>query len=310
MIVSEELVNMSITSSSHIKTGESVMLTAKATGGLGGYTFAYYSKNAYSDWWTMLNDFKEASSMQWKPSESGEYDICIKAKDSYGQISEKYFSLTVENEGIKTPAEFSLELKAPISAPYQWKCDISDESVVTFKNKSEYASMSVNGSSMIIDYRFRTAKSGVSDIKMTYTSYNGKIYSILYKITVDKNLNYKVDSAEGNYFEKDLPELKRITQPFHISVDNNSDTYTWKCDISNGNIIELSSVERGNTETYYFNAIRKGFATITLSCVSPSDTDVLYQLVYNVSVDDDFHLSIDDYDGYYLEDYWLPEIEF
>ena len=170
--------------------------------------------------------------------------------------------------------------------------------------------MSVNGSSMIIDYRFRTAKSGVSDIKMTYTSYNGKIYSILYKITVDKNLNYKVDSAEGNYFEKDLPELKRITQPFHISVDNNSDTYTWKCDISNGNIIELSSVERGNTETYYFNAIRKGFATITLSCVSPSDTDVLYQLVYNVSVDDDFHLSIDDYDGYYLEDYWLPEIEF
>ena len=294
MIVSEELVNMSIISSSHIKTGESVMLTAKATGGLGGYTFAYYCKNTYSDWWTMLNDFKEATSMQWKPSESGEYDVCIKAKDSFGQISEKYFSLTVEN----------------ISAPYQWKCDISDESVVTFKNKSEYASMSVNGSSMIIDYRFRTAKSGVSDIKMTYTSYNGKIYSILYKITVDKNLNYKVDSAEGNYFEKDLPELKRITQPFHISVDNNSDTYTWKCDISNGNIIELSSVERGNTETYYFNAIRKGFATITLSCVSPSDTDVLYQLVYNVSVDDDFHLSIDDYDGYYLEDYWLPEIEF
>ena len=146
MIVSEELVNMSIISSSHIKTDESVMLTAKATGGLGGYTFAYYCKNTYSDWWTMLNDFKEATSMQWKPSESGEYDVCIKAKDSFGQISEKYFSLTVENEGIKTPAEFSLELKAPISAPYQWKCDISDESVVTFKNKSEYASMSVKGS--------------------------------------------------------------------------------------------------------------------------------------------------------------------
>ena len=75
MIVSEELVNMSVVSSSHIKTGDSVMLTAKATGGLGGYTFAYYCKSAYSDWWTMLNDFKQASSMQWKPSESGEYDI-------------------------------------------------------------------------------------------------------------------------------------------------------------------------------------------------------------------------------------------
>lgn len=310
MIVSEELVNMSVVSSSHIKTGDSVMLTAKATGGLGGYTFAYYCKSAYSDWWTMLNDFKQASSMQWKPSESGEYDICIKAKDSYGQISEKYFSLTVENEGIKTPGEFSLGLKAPISAPYQWKCDISDESVITFKNKSEYASMSVNGPAMILDYRFRTTKSGVSDIKMTYTAYNGKIYSILYKVTVDKNLNYTVASAEGNYFEKDLPVLKRITQPFHISVNNDSDKYSWKCDISNGNIIELSSVEKGDTETYRFNAIRKGFATIVLSCVSPSDTDVLYQLVYDVSVDDDLKLTIDNYDGYYINDYWLPEIQF
>ena len=42
MIASEELVNMSVISSSHIKTGDSVTLTAKATGGLAGYTYAYY----------------------------------------------------------------------------------------------------------------------------------------------------------------------------------------------------------------------------------------------------------------------------
>lgn len=310
MIASEELVNMSVISSSHIKTGDSVTLTAKATGGLAGYTYAYYCKNVNSNWWTILNDFKEASSMQWKPSESGVYDICIKAKDDFGQISEKYFELTVENEGVKTPAEFSLELKAPISAPYQWSCDISDESVVKLKEKKEYSDMNVTGPSMILDYRFQTAKSGTADITMKYTAYNGKVYSMVYSMTVDKHLNYTVDRSEGNYFEKDLPEFHQITQPFHISVNNDSDKYSWKCDITNANIVELSDVEKGYNETYRFNALRKGFTTIILSCVSPSNTEVLYQLVYDISVDEDLKVVVDSYDGYYIEDYWLPEIEF
>ena len=310
MIASEELVNLSVISSSHIKTGDSVTLNAKAEGGLAGYTFAYYCKNVNTDWWTILNDYKEATSMQWKPSESGVYDICIKAKDDFGQVSEKYFTLTVENEGVKTPAEFSLELKAPISAPYQWSCDISDESVVKLREKKEYSEMSVHGASMILDYRFATAKAGVTDITMKYTAYNGKVYSMVYSLTVDKHLNYKVDKAEGNYFEDELPEIRQITQPFHISVQNDSEKYSWTCDISNANVIMLSDVEKGYSETYRFNALRKGFATIVLSCVSSSNMDILYQLVYDVSVDDDLKISVDSYDGYYIEDYWLPEIEF
>ena len=310
MIACEELVNLSVISSSHIRTGDSVTLTAKAKGGLPGYTFAYYCKSAYSSWWTILNDYKEATSMQWKPSESGEYDICIKAKDDFGQISEKYFTLTVENEGIKTPAEFSLKLKAPISAPYQWSYEISDDSIVKFKEKKEYSNMSVTGPFMILDYRFRTAKAGTADITMKYTAYNGKVYSIVYSITVDKHLNYTVDKKEGKYFEREIPEIERITKTFSVDVQNAPKRYKWQFEISNTNVIELSDVDKGYTETYEFKALRKGFASVTLSCMSYANTDTLYQLVYDIVVDDDFNITVADYDGYYFEGYWLPQIQF
>ena len=310
LIAAEELVNVSVLSSSHIRTGETVTLTAKATGGMPSYKYAYYCKNAESDSWTTLNDFKEANSMQWRPQEKGKYDVCIKAKDSFGQVREKYFTLTVENEGIKTPAEFSLKLKAPISAPYQWSYEISDESVLTFKEKTASSSMNAAEPFMTLDYRFRTAKAGVSDITMKYTAYNGKVYSILYSITVDKNLNYTVSRTEGNYFERKLPELERITTAFSVDVKNAPMRYKWKFEISNTNIVELSGVDKGDTETYFFNALRKGFASVTLSCMSYSDTDTLYQLVYDIEVDDDFNVTVTNYDGYYFENYWLPQIQF
>ena len=310
LIAAEELVNVSLVSSSHIKTGDTVNLTAKARGGMPSYQYAYYCKNVSSDSWITLNDFKQADSMQWKPQEKGEYEICIKAKDVFGQVSEKYFELTVENEGIKTPAEFSLKLKAPISAPYQWSYEISDENVLKFKEKMESSNMSVSGAYVDLDYRFRTAKAGVSDITMKYTAYNGKVYSITYTVTVDKHLNYTVNKTEGNYFEKELPELQRITTGFSVDIQNAPMRYKWKFDISNTNVVELSGVDKGDTETYKFTALRKGFASIILSCVSYSDTNTLYQLVYDIEVDDDFNVTVKNYDGYYFENYWLPEIRF
>ena len=86
--------------------------------------------------------------------------------------------------------------------------------------------------------------------------------------------------------------------------------YKWKFEISNTNIVELSGVDKGDTETYFFKDVRKGFTSVTLSCVSYSDTDVLYQLVYDIEVDDAFNITVADYDGYYFENYWLPQIQF
>ena len=145
---------------------------------------------------------------------------------------------------------------------------------------------------------------------MKYTAYNGKVYSITYSVTVDKNLNYIVNQTEGNYFERELPELERVTAAFYIDVKNAPMSYKWKFDISNTNVVELSGVDKGDTETYKFTALRKGFASIILSCVSYSDTNTLYQLVYDIEVDDDFNVTVKNYDGYYFENYWLPEIRF
>lgn len=310
IVASEELINLSVISSSHIKTGDMVTLTAKATGGLDGHTFAYYSKSLYSDWWTILNDYKEADSMQWKPSESGEYDICIKVKDGVGQISEKYFTLTVENEGIKTPSTFLLTVKAPISAPYQWSYDISNQEVIALTDKTERNDMDFTDPSLLLDYRFKTVKAGVTKLTMKYTAYNGKVYKMTYDITVDKNLNYTVENSEGTYFDAEIPEIKRVDRAFSLNLPEASDGYRWKCDISNPNVVEFfDTEERYDGEEYQFRAVRKGFTNITLSCISPSDTDIRYQLIYDISIDDELNIMVDDYDGYYIENWNLPEIK-
>ena len=36
---------------------------------------------------------------------------------------------------------------------------------------------------------------------------------------------------------------------------------------------------------------------------------IIYQLIYNVSIDDDMNINVDSYDGCYISDYWIPQIE-
>ncbi len=301
---SEELLNLSVLSSSHICKGDSVTVTAKADGGLKDYTFAYYCKRVSEDWWTTLNDFKEATSMQWKPAEAGEYDVCIKVKDSVGQISEKTFALTVSEEGVKTPAFYTLSLKAPIAAPYQWSCDISDENVIALSKKTT-GSANLKDLSVGLLYTFQTVSAGTADITMNYTAYNGKQYHMVYTVTVDKNLNCTA-AQTGSYFEEELPSLQRIETPFTLHVKEAPGGYTWKYDISAPNVTELTEE---SPNTYTFCAFRKGISTITLSCISLANAEVLYQLIYDISVDDTLTVSQDYFDGYYFEDAELPQIE-
>ena len=134
-------------------------------------------------------------------------------------------------------------------------------------------------------------------------------YNISYKITVDRHLNYTVEDSNGTYFSGDIPEIKQVKRPFEVNMELAPKGYSWKCDISNSNVIELSGTEKVYRQTFTFNALRKGFATITLSCASPSDTNIIYQLIYNVSIDDDMNINVDSYDGCYIPDYWIPQIE-
>ncbi len=89
--------NNSALSQENITIGKSVTVNMKVTEGTNCTYSVYYRKKADTAWTTALtNSTKTAVTI--KPAEAGDYDVCVKAKDSSGTIRKKYLSLSVCNK--------------------------------------------------------------------------------------------------------------------------------------------------------------------------------------------------------------------
>ena len=93
--VNAGLTSKSKVSSKSITKGQKVTMTGAATGGSGNYTYAYlYRRDGGT--WKVYKNYSTASSVVITPAFSGTYEICIKAKDSYGTIVKDYFTVNVK----------------------------------------------------------------------------------------------------------------------------------------------------------------------------------------------------------------------
>lgn len=97
-----ELVSNSTVSAEEISLGESVNLTAAGSGGVTGYTYAFYVKLESSSSWKTLRGFSSKSTFNYHPTETGKCEICIKIKDSAGTVAKTYFSVNVSEETFET----------------------------------------------------------------------------------------------------------------------------------------------------------------------------------------------------------------
>ena len=88
------LENESVVSES-VKLGDNIDIHAKASGGLGAYTYAVYYKRADKTSWTCQQNYSTNSDITIKPAKATDYEICVKVKDSRGKVSKKYFNVTV-----------------------------------------------------------------------------------------------------------------------------------------------------------------------------------------------------------------------
>ena len=94
-------------SATTINLGESV--TASVSGSnLSGYKFAYYYKQTSQSSWTTAKDFSTTKSVAITPKKATTYEICIKAKDSTGAITKKYFNVSVV-QGLTNTSKISAE---------------------------------------------------------------------------------------------------------------------------------------------------------------------------------------------------------
>ena len=162
----------------------------------------------------------------------------------------------------------------------------------------------------VLVYRIKTLSAGSSTLSLHYRSYHGEDYYLKYDITVDRSLNMEVNSSEGEYFVKKIPEINQVKQDFSITVEDTISDGKWQCEVSDANVIETEASENADgIITYNFNALRSGYASIDLMCKSKSGTVIIYYLVYNIYVDENLDITTESVDGYYMENSGLPQIK-
>ncbi len=94
--VSPALVNQCSVSSRTLTKGDTLTLYGRATGGSGGYTYAYYYKSATNSTWTEISGFSSEQTVAVKMNAAGDYNFCIKVHDSNGAESKVYMDVTVK----------------------------------------------------------------------------------------------------------------------------------------------------------------------------------------------------------------------
>ena len=105
--VNPELTGKSKVTSKCITLGQTVTLQGAATGGSGGYKYSYLYRLGDKGSWKTLKGFSTTTSVKFTPAAEGDYEICIKAKDSYKTVSSQYFSLSVKE--LKNNSSLSAE---------------------------------------------------------------------------------------------------------------------------------------------------------------------------------------------------------
>ena len=90
-------------SSGKVSLGTGVTVSAKASGGNGGYTYSVFKRKSGASSWT--NVLKDSSSCNViiNPASAGDYEICIKVKDKTGVLRKKYCQFNV--------ADFSADIR-------------------------------------------------------------------------------------------------------------------------------------------------------------------------------------------------------
>lgn len=219
--VTNALQNTSKISAQSIKLGETVTVTASATGGTGKYTYAVYYKKDYDQKWTTKQDYKANGTISVKPAKQALYNICVKVKDSDGTIVKKYFDVTVSDvlQNTSTISSDTIKLGETIKV----SCSAKGGSgfyqyAVYYKKQAES--------------KWTTKQNYSSNISVSIKPANATKYDICVKVKDDKETidkKYFVVSVTSSVI---TPETEKYTITYNITGNDN---YLKKLNIINPN---------------------------------------------------------------------------
>ena len=247
-----ELVNNSTISSTSITKGNSITMTAKATGGKAPYTYTYFCKSPSSSSYTTLST-TTATTYKHTPANTGNYSYAVKVVDAAGNKQVKYFTVKVSS------ATTALTNNSTISATSITKGDS-----ITMTAKA-------TGGTSPYKYKYYCKPEGAT----SWTALTGTTTATTYKHTPARAISYqyavKVADSAG----------KTSTKYFTVKVSSaatplaNASTIS-ATSITKGSSIKLTAKATGGTAPYKYKYFCKPSTDLNWTALTGTTTATSY----------------------------------
>lgn len=103
--VDPALKNLSTISAQSVQKGGVVTLKAAASGGAGGYTYAYLYRSSSAQTWMTLRDYCDVNELNVTMSASGKFTLLLRARDAVGNVKSRQFEVTVSDSGLNAKVD-------------------------------------------------------------------------------------------------------------------------------------------------------------------------------------------------------------
>ena len=193
--VKSTLANTSSLSASRINLGKSVTVSAKVSGGSGGYTYALDQKTA-SGTWSRIVPFGSSGSMTYKPTSTGTMELRTVVKDSSGALAYSYLTLTVDPKSLANCSVISAgKTFVKRSVTVTGKADGGSGSyryALDYKLSGQSAWTNVRGFSTSSAMTFTPQKAGEYTLRVTVKDAANRLSYKSFALSVKNALNSKL----------------------------------------------------------------------------------------------------------------------
>ena len=184
--------NISRIDNENIIIGDSVTINANAVLGEGDYTYAVLYKRKTQSKWTTAQDFGTNDTVKIKPASVADYDICVKVKDSTGQILKKYFTVKVSAKLVNTStiSAENITLGQNVTVNCLATGGVSEyQYQVLYKQTSLSSWAKAQDFSENTSVTFKPAKAAAYDVCVKVRDETGKIEKKYFTVNVSEKLN-------------------------------------------------------------------------------------------------------------------------
>ena len=240
------LTNTSTVSAASITLGESVTVTAKATGGTSPYQYAVYYKKSTASSFTTLKAYNTTASVVFKPTTTGTYTIRTKIKDNVGTVVSKDFTVTVKEAPLANTSTLSAtSITKGSSITITGK---ATGGTTPYKYAAYYKKSNSNSYTKIRDYSttaamtFKPTETGTYNVRVKVQDKNGDVVNKDFTVKVTASSTALTNTSTISATSIKLGTTLTITgkatggtTPYQYSAyykKASSDTYTKVCDYS------------------------------------------------------------------------------